>query len=197
MQLEFDKVEVCDFFGYWMFYLKMCIYFYEIKVIFVKWFGVIDDEFYCVGFDIIDGFGCIDCGRIYGCVYGWCYVWCRCFFDYFLVVVLQGVVVFIEVNDVFLVIIEDLYFDMVWIGDEFFDQNVIIVEVFVCFVFVVFQGGQEIFSCVDFVYIFVVVVGYSFDQDWIFDFVCSSFEYVWVLVFFVIFWCYWNFCMFY
>lgn len=123
LQLQCDEIEVGDFFCYGMFDLELGVYFDEEDV--VGCVGV-DQEFDGFCFDVCDVFGCQYCGGeqlFFGWYWdfgGWCF-----FYD-FLMLMLQGVFVFVESYYFFGCVVEDLYFDVVWVMDQFFqDQGVV------------------------------------------------------------------------
>lgn len=192
MQLFFDQVNVGDYFSYWMFYLDMGVYFNEVE------FVVFEQEFKGICFVVVDiyiGF----CVMFVDVVMQfWGDVWCWCFFDYFLMMVLYGVVVFSQIDCVILIICQYLNFNVVWVFQVFFYVDYVVVES--CFGFCFGYGdGLCQFSVVMYnVYIVIVVVVGGFDDYWIVDVFGMGVVSVYVVVQWVIrIWNGWNVSFFY
>lgn len=102
LDLGLYDVDVGDFFGYGVFDLYVWVYFDEIEGLVVY----IYQEFDCVGIVIVDGLVDFQCKVVDFIVLCLCQIGGGGVFDDFLVVVLYGVVVFVEVVKIVMVVVQ-------------------------------------------------------------------------------------------
>lgn len=168
--LFFNQVMVDYFFCDWVFYLNLGIYFYEVEVLVFVY-----EEFYGVYVFVFDSFFCFYSCIVYFFLEFIGYKRGGVFFYQFLVVVLNRVVLFGKVDDFVFLVISNLEFDMMGFFDEFFDVDVIVVKCCFCFLMGMVLVRFKFFFFLDNLYFFIVIVGSSFQDDWIVD-IFSDFE---------------------
>lgn len=192
MQLFFDQVNVGDYFCNWVFYLNMGVYFDEIE------FVVFEQEFESICIVIVDINICFSVMFVDVVMQFWGNVWCWCFFDYFLVVVLYGVVMFCQIDSVVLIVSQYLNFDVVRIFQVFFYVNYIVVESSFCFCMGYGDGLCQFSVVVYYVYIVIVVVVGGFDNYWIINVFSNGMVFIYIVVQWVVrIWYVRDVCFFY
>lgn len=170
----------------------MGVYFDEIE------FVVFEQEFECFCVVIVDVYVCFCVVFVDIVMQFWCNVWCWGFFNYFLVVMLYGIVVFCQIDSVVLVVCQYLNFDVVWIFQVFFYVYYVVVESCFCFCFGYGDGLCQFSIVMNYVYIVVVVVVGCFDDYWIVNMFGMSVVCIYIVVQWVVrFWYGWNVCFFY
>lgn len=143
---------------------------------------------------------CIIISNSPSCLYSWTTNrWSNCvsdigrrLFDYFLMPTLDRAVSLVEMDIVALLITKDLYFDMSWSSNIFFNQNTIITESFKRLTLTTLQSLHKIFFSSYNSHSFTSSTWNSLNQNRIFHFICLFKQFLWGLVLPMITWHNWH-----
>ena len=125
-----------------MLYLDSRVHFDKVMIA-----APIYQEFNCPGILIIDCFGDLDCIVTDGFSDFYRKRPCRCILNNFLITSLQGAVTLKQMNRVAIFISEDLYLDMFWLNQEFFDKDIVVAKCFLSFRLNQLKGRFHFFRC--------------------------------------------------
>ncbi|CCW19023.1 hypothetical protein EBBID32_33820 [Sphingobium indicum BiD32] len=111
-----------------MFDLKPGVHFHEPYPIRAQAFRSVGDEFDRACADIVHCLGGADGGGTDGFAGGGVHAGRGRFLDHLLVAALERAVALEQVDDIAMAVAKDLHLDMAWVGDPFFEQDMVIAE---------------------------------------------------------------------